>query len=143
VIIFIPALFALAAAVREKRFFRIAGLAAAGIVALAFNWFWIRPMLMFMRHMENCPKLLSAEPRYSSSGQRLLLRFSGDEQRVVRRFYGALHSALLCILLAAGICGIIVLRRRGKGRLAAFFAVSASCLWVYSYYGLIFRAGHR
>ncbi|MFA6448298.1 MAG: hypothetical protein WCX65_02420 [bacterium] len=142
VILFIPAVAALVMAAKEKRYARIAGLAAAGGVALAVNWFWIRPMLIFLKHIEN----VAEAPFWQNKDLLRPLKdyFAGSvvmNNIAFEGLYGWLHSAALTLLLIAGICGCVVLLRRGNRRLAAFLAVSAAGLWAYSYYGAYLPGG--
>jgi hypothetical protein len=142
VILFVPVLVVIAMAVRERRTARIAGLAAVGGFALAVNWFWVRPMLVFMKHYEN----VTEAPFWQN---RDLLRPFKDyctgsvamNNIVFTGSYAWVHAAGLWLLAISGVCGCIALKRRGKGNLAAFFAISAAGLWLYSYYGAYLPGG--
>ncbi len=142
VILFIPVCLVAVMIIRRRGYARLAGLAAAGVVVLAVNWFWIRPTLLMMRHIKSLPEapfwqnrdLLRPFKDYFTGGVVMNnLELTGA--------YGVLHGVALWLLLITGIAGIFKWLRGGEHDRAAFFAVTAGGLWVYSYYGAFLPGG--
>jgi len=142
VILFIPVCLVAVMMIRRRRYARLAGLAAAGAVAAAANWFWIRPTLLLMRHIKSLPEapfwqnrdlLRPFKDYFTGSVAMNNLEFTGA--------YGVVHTVALWLLLVMGIAGILKLLRIGERGRAAYFALTAGGLWVYSYYGAFLPGG--
>ncbi len=141
-ILLIPAVAAFLIALKEKKPARAAGLAVAGVAALAVNWFWIKTVFTFMHHIKNVSKapfwqnrdlLRPIKDYFMGSIVMNNIEFTGA--------YGVIHSLLLVFLLAVGVVGLVALWRRGDRNKAAFIGASACGLWLYSYYGAFLPGG--
>jgi hypothetical protein len=141
-ILLIPGFVAAFGMVKGKHFLRFAGLVAAVAVAVAVNWFWIKPVLLFANHIKN----LSEAPFWQNKDLLRPLKdyFTGSVVMNNLTFsgaYGAIHSGLLLLLLATGVASLYRAATRGEKEKALFIGASAAGLWLYSYYGAYLPIG--
>lgn len=142
IMLFVPVLSALVWVVSRRRGWRIAGLAAAGAAAVAFNLFWLRVFFAFLPHLRNLPDapfwqnrdpLRPLKDYFTGTVVMNNVSFSGG--------YGVVHTVALWLLLVVGAAGLWSWWRRGERGRALFFAATAAGLWLYSYYGAYLPGG--
>ncbi len=147
IVLFVPGIVALwiifaghaetcARADRSTRAKRLAGILIAAAAAYLLNSFWINPLIANIHNMVSVPEapfwrnydvLLPFREYFTGVAKMNMLTLSGPK--------GVLHSATLCLLLAAGAAGCLQLKKQGETNLALFLILPAAALWLFAYYG--------
>ncbi|HOO56383.1 MAG TPA: hypothetical protein PLN69_06150 [bacterium] len=143
IVILLPcACFALVWVLARRRWLRLAGLFAAAAVAFIFNYQWIHVVMASMTYSS----VVREAPFWTNFDVLRPLKdyFTGSMMMNMKEFggaYGAVHSVVLCGLLAAGAAGFAGLWKRGERTLALYAGVCGTAILVYSYYGSFLPGG--
>lgn len=134
VIVFVPVVILDVVNFRKIRVTAILWLAVVAAVSVAANWFWIGPMLKFMKYKT----FLWDAPFWTNRDLLLPVKdyftLGAKVGTVDYGLIGLAHTAALWLLLVGGIAGMAEWRRRRDARFA-LFAGTTVFLFFFCYYG--------